>query len=91
MNTHLTLQGQTTLYSWIHIEDFKNLNAPALMIIGNTPLVSDLYQKYIQGSYKKSYSVNIRNRFKSSAEHLIIANYKINDIYKPDQESFTQS
>ena len=71
--------------------DFKNLNAPALMIIGNTPLVSDLYQKYIQGSYKKSYSVNIRNRFKSSAEHLIIANYKINDIYKPDQESFTQS
>lgn len=60
--------------------DFKNLNAPALMIIGNTPLVSDLYQKYIQGSYKKMYSVNIRNRFKSSAEHLIIANYNINRV-----------
>lgn len=61
-------------------EDFKNLSSPALMIISSTELINELYKDYIQGKYFKKYSVNIRNRFKSKAEHLIIANYEINSI-----------
>lgn len=57
-------------------EDFKNLSAPALMIVGETDLITELYSDYIKGNYAKSYSVNIRNRFKSKANHLIITNYK---------------
>lgn len=56
-------------------EDFKNLSAPALMIVGETELISELYSGYIKDKYAKSYSVNIRNRFKSEANHLIITNY----------------
>lgn len=55
--------------------DFKNLSAPAMMIISETPLINDLYKNYIKDSYPKTYSVNIRNRFKSEAKHLIITNY----------------
>ena len=58
-------------------EDFKNISAKALMIIGETPLISELYSGYIQGAYEKKYAVNIRNRVNSSAKHLIIANYNI--------------
>lgn len=57
--------------------DFKNLSAPAMMIISETPLIVELYREYIKGSYPKSYSVNIRNRFKSKANHLIITNYGV--------------
>lgn len=60
--------------------DFKNLAAPALMIISSTDLTEGLYHSYIQGRYAKNYSVNIRNRFKSKAEHLIVANYDINKV-----------
>ncbi|WP_236253698.1 DNA adenine methylase [Streptococcus mitis] len=56
-------------------ENFKNLSSPALMIIGETPLISELYSGYIKGKYPKSYMVNIRNRFKAEANHLIITNY----------------
>ena len=55
--------------------DFKNLSCKALMIIGKTNLISDLYQGYIKDEYFKSYSVNIRNRFKSQTQHLIITNF----------------
>lgn len=55
--------------------DFKNLSAPAMMIISETPLIKELYKGYIIASYPKSYSVNIRNRIKSEANHLIITNY----------------
>lgn len=55
--------------------DFKNLSAPTMMIISETPLITELYRGYIKASYPKSYSVNIRNRFKSEANHLIITNY----------------
>ena len=55
--------------------DFKNLSGPALMIIGSTPLIEDLYCNLIKGRYQKTYGVNIRNRFQSKAEHLIITNY----------------
>lgn len=57
-------------------EDFKNLSCKTLMVIGKTSLTEELYRNYIQDEYKKNYAVNIRNRFKSSATHIIVANYK---------------
>jgi DNA adenine methylase len=57
--------------------DFRNLTGKALLIIGSTPLIEELYQPFIRERYQKSYAVNIRNRFKSKSEHLIITNYKI--------------
>lgn len=57
-------------------EDFKNLPCKALMVIGRTPLTEELYASYIVDEYDKSYAVNIRNRFKSEAKHIIVANYK---------------
>lgn len=56
-------------------EDFKKLHCKALLIISDTPLIQELYQGYIKESYNKNYAVNIRNRFKASAKHLIITNY----------------
>lgn len=56
-------------------EDFKQLSAPALMIIADTPLIHELYSDYIRAIYSKNYSVNIRNRFNSKAIHLVITNY----------------
>lgn len=56
-------------------EKFKNLSCKAMMIIGETELTDELYSSYIKDKYFKKYSVNIRNRFKSSASHLIITNY----------------
>jgi len=61
-----------------HIElanSYKNLNCKALMVIGRTRLTEKLYDDFIVGEYGKSYSVNIRNRFKSSATHILISNY----------------
>lgn len=55
--------------------DFKNLSARALLVIGKTPLTEELYGKYIVETYDKSYAVNIRNRFKADAKHIIVANY----------------
>lgn len=57
-------------------EDFKNFSCKALMVIGKTPLTEELYRQFIVDEYEKSYAVNIRNRFKSEAKHLVIANYK---------------
>lgn len=54
---------------------FRNLNCRALMVIGSTPLIRDLYGDMVIGQYEKSYAVNIRNRFKSASQHLIITNY----------------
>jgi len=56
-------------------EAFKKLKCKALMVIGETELISELYKDYIVDEYCKNYSVNIRNRFKNSAKHLIITNY----------------
>ena len=56
-------------------EDFKRLKCKALMIIGKTALTEELYGDYIKGEYFKSYSVNIRNRFKSESKHIIVTNY----------------
>lgn len=56
--------------------DFVNLPCKALMVIGCTPLTENLYRGYIVDSYEKSYAVNIRNRFKSAARHIVVANYR---------------
>lgn len=55
--------------------DFKNLSAKALLVIGKTSLTEELYGKYIVEEYDKSYAVNIRNRFKAGAKHIIVTNY----------------
>ena len=55
--------------------DFINIGCRALMVIGETPLTKELYQGKVRGSYDKNYSVNIRNRFKATATHLIVTNY----------------
>ena len=55
--------------------DFKNLNCKALMVIGKTRLTEELYWSLIKDEYSKNYAVNIRNRFKADARHIIVANY----------------
>ena len=57
-------------------EDFRNLPCKALMVIGRTPLTEELYAGNIVDEYEKSYSVNIRNRFKAAATHIVVANYR---------------
>ncbi len=56
--------------------DFVNLPCKALMVIGGTPLTEELYKGYIVEEYSKNYAVNIRNRFKSAAKHIVVANYR---------------
>ncbi len=56
-------------------KDFRNLNTRTLMVIGKTPLTEELYKDFIVDEYGKNYSVNIRNRFKNSAIHIIVKNY----------------
>ena len=46
------------------------------MVIGRTPLTEELYKGYIVDEYEKIYAVNIRNRFKAAAKHIVIANYR---------------
>ena len=58
-------------------EEFKKLECKALMVIAKTDLTNNLYKDYILTEYDKNYAVNIRNRFKNSAKHLIITNYDV--------------
>ena len=58
---------------------FRRLRCPALMVIGRTPLTERLYGDLIVDEYAKSYAVNIRNRFKSTASHILVANYQLNN------------
>ena len=55
--------------------DFRNIPCKAMMVIGKTPLTEELYGKYIVDEYYKNYAVNIRNRFKSEAKHIVVLNY----------------
>ncbi len=55
--------------------DFANLPCRALMIISRTPLTEGLYHGHIVNEYEKNYAVNIRNRFRSTAKHMIVTNY----------------
>jgi DNA adenine methylase len=59
-------------------KDFKNLDCRALLVIGRTQLTEKIYGDMIIDEYAKNYSVNIRNRFKSVATHILVANYKTN-------------
>ena len=54
---------------------FFKLPAKALMVIGLTDLTYELYKDNIVHEYKKNYSVNIRNRFKSAGKHILVTNY----------------
>ena len=56
-------------------ERFGKLRCKALMVIGGTELTRRLFGGYVVASYEKVYGVNIRNRFKSSAEHLVCKNF----------------
>lgn len=56
--------------------DFANLPCKALMVIGRTPLTEELYGRFVVDEYEKNYAVNIRNRFKAAANHIVVANYK---------------
>lgn len=56
-------------------ERFRALGCKALMVIGKTDLTYGLYQDMIVDEYDKTYSVNIRNRFRSSAKHILVTNY----------------
>lgn len=56
--------------------DFMNLPCKTLMVIGRTPLTEELYKNYIVEEYEKHYAVNIRNRFKANAKHIVVANFK---------------
>lgn len=57
-------------------DEFYKLPCKALMVIGKTPLIEELYGNDIIDEYGKKYSVNIRNRFKARATHIVIANYR---------------
>lgn len=73
-------------------ENFKNLDCKALLVIGRTPLTEKLYANMIIDEYAKNYSVNIRNRFKSVATHILVANYKTNHrTLFPGQLEYTAS
>jgi DNA adenine methylase len=56
-------------------ENFKNLKSKALMVIGKTSFIEELYKDYIVYEYDKKYAVNIKNRFNGKTKHLIITNY----------------
>lgn len=56
-------------------QDFRNLGCMAMMVIGKTPLTEELYNGMIVDEYGKQYAVNIRNRFKSAANHIVATNY----------------
>jgi DNA adenine methylase len=59
--------------------DFRNLKCKALLVIGRTPLTEKLYGDMIIDEYAKTYAVNIRNRFKSVATHILVSNYDTGD------------
>ncbi|MBQ3689639.1 MAG: Dam family site-specific DNA-(adenine-N6)-methyltransferase [Bacteroidales bacterium] len=61
-------------------DDIKKLNCRVLLVIGRTPLTEKLYGDMIIDEYAKNYAVNIRNRFKSSASHILVANYKSQNL-----------
>lgn len=71
-------------------ENYRTLKCKSLMVIGRTPLTESLYADMIVDEYGKSYAVNIRNRFRSSASHILVSNYgNVSEINFP-QLAFRQ-
>ena len=68
---------------------FYELPCKAMMVIGRTPLIEELYGKDIVDEYDKNYAVNIRNRFKSGAKHVIVMNYRKDwdniEVFEPEK------
>ena len=56
-------------------DEFRRIPCKALMVIGKTELTENLYRDFVVDEYEKVYSVNIRNRFKSSSMHMVVINY----------------
>lgn len=54
----------------------QNVNSRVLMVIGRTPLTTELYRDHIVAEYPIRYSVNIRNRFNTAATHIVVTNYQ---------------
>lgn len=50
-------------------------NASVMMIIDKSDLTERLYQGMIKHTYSLKYGVNIKNRFNTAVEHLIVCNY----------------
>lgn len=53
----------------------RNANCRILMVIGRTPLTEELYAGHIVSEYPVRYSVNIRNRFDTDTNHIVVTNY----------------
>lgn len=56
-------------------QKFRELRCQALLVIGKTPLTERLYGDMIVDEYAKTYAVNIRNRFKAAASHILVTNF----------------
>lgn len=53
----------------------RNSSCKIVMVIGKTPLTHDLYNGMIADEWKKNYAVNIRNRSKAEAIHMLVKNF----------------
>lgn len=49
--------------------------ASVMLIIDKSPFTEDLYKGMITSTYDLKYGVNIKNRFNTSVQHLIVCNY----------------
>lgn len=56
-------------------EKLRDLPCRWTMAISETPLTGELYKDNIRHRYGKKYAVNIRNRFTSKANHIIVTNW----------------
>jgi len=50
-------------------------NASVMMVIDKSPLTEELYKNEIVSTYSLNYGVNIKNRFSTAVEHLVVCNY----------------
>lgn len=55
-------------------DTFFSLPCKALMVVGSSELTERLYGASATERYFKNYAVNIRGRFKSSSEHMLVVN-----------------
>lgn len=49
--------------------------ASVMLVIDKSPFTEELYKGMVKDSYSLKYGVNIKNRFNTDVEHLIICNY----------------